>query len=231
MYLFVLYYVFLCRSMYCLFCDVPCTVCVYMCTVLLPLGGYPITIKYIIYHNIKWIGIFQSSMSARQTTEGHNSVDLHVQVAFEWRKIEPWTARTQYHCAHLPLSWHWCIFFLPPADRLLQPTCSHITELDKCKKCLQQRCQIIPDKLFDTFVCSCNISYGCSVVSGTPLVRQCNIPLHLRVSRNDTSEHILILRLCPWTETSLFKEINSRQTPNKENYFVPRSQHSEVKRC
>ena len=122
-------------------------------------------------------------------------------------------------------------FFLPPAARLLQPTCSHITELDKCKKCLEQRCQIIPDKLFDTFVCSCNMSYGCPVVSKTTLVRQCNIPFHLRVSRNDTSENILILRLCPWTETSLFKEINSRQTPNKENNFVPGSQHSEVKRC
>jgi len=30
------------------FCDVPCIVCVYMCTELLPPGGYPIAVKYII---------------------------------------------------------------------------------------------------------------------------------------------------------------------------------------
>jgi len=46
--IFVLFYVFLCCSMYCLFCDVLCIVCVYTCTVLLPPGGYPIAVKYII---------------------------------------------------------------------------------------------------------------------------------------------------------------------------------------
>jgi hypothetical protein len=39
---------FLCCSMYCLFCDVLCIVCVCMCTELLPPGGYPIAVKYII---------------------------------------------------------------------------------------------------------------------------------------------------------------------------------------
>jgi len=34
--------------MYCLFCDVLCIVCAYMCTELLPPGGYPIAVKYII---------------------------------------------------------------------------------------------------------------------------------------------------------------------------------------
>jgi len=34
--------------MYCLFCVILCIVCVYMCTVLLPPGGYPIAIKCII---------------------------------------------------------------------------------------------------------------------------------------------------------------------------------------
>jgi len=35
--------------MYCLFRDVPCIVCMYMFTVLLPPGGYPIAVnKYII---------------------------------------------------------------------------------------------------------------------------------------------------------------------------------------
>jgi hypothetical protein len=43
----VLLYVFLCCSMYCLFCVVPCIVCVYMCTEQLPPGGYPIAVKYI----------------------------------------------------------------------------------------------------------------------------------------------------------------------------------------
>jgi hypothetical protein len=45
---FFVFYVFLCYSMYWLFCDVLCIVDVYMCTVLLPLGGYPIAVKYII---------------------------------------------------------------------------------------------------------------------------------------------------------------------------------------
>jgi len=54
--IFVLFYVFLCCSMYslccsmyCLFCVVLCIVCVYLCTVLLPLGGYPIAVnRYIV---------------------------------------------------------------------------------------------------------------------------------------------------------------------------------------
>jgi len=45
---FVLFYVFLCCSMYCLSCDVLCIVCVYMCTELLPPGGYPVAVQYII---------------------------------------------------------------------------------------------------------------------------------------------------------------------------------------
>ena len=39
----------LCHSVYCLFCVILCIVCVYTCTVLLPPGGYPIAVKYIIY--------------------------------------------------------------------------------------------------------------------------------------------------------------------------------------
>ena len=41
----MLFYVFLCCCMYCLFCVVLCIVCVYMCTELLPSGGYPIASK------------------------------------------------------------------------------------------------------------------------------------------------------------------------------------------
>jgi hypothetical protein len=40
----------LCCSMYCLFCDVPCIVCMYMFTEQLPPGGYSIAVKYISYH-------------------------------------------------------------------------------------------------------------------------------------------------------------------------------------
>jgi len=47
---FVLFCVFLSCSVCCLFCVVLCIVCMHMCTVLLPLGGYPITVKCIIYH-------------------------------------------------------------------------------------------------------------------------------------------------------------------------------------
>ena len=35
--------------MYCLFCVVLSIVCVYVCTVLLPPGGYPIAVKHIYY--------------------------------------------------------------------------------------------------------------------------------------------------------------------------------------
>jgi len=52
--IFVLFYVFLCCSVYCLFCVVLCIVCVYMCTELLPLGGYPIAVKYIIISYISF---------------------------------------------------------------------------------------------------------------------------------------------------------------------------------
>jgi len=48
--IFVLFYVFLCCSMYCLFCDLLCIVRVYICTELLPPGGYQIAVKYTIYH-------------------------------------------------------------------------------------------------------------------------------------------------------------------------------------
>ena len=40
----LLFYVFLCCSMYCSFCVALCIVCVYMCTELLPPAGHPIAI-------------------------------------------------------------------------------------------------------------------------------------------------------------------------------------------
>jgi len=39
--------------MYWLFCDVLCIFCVYMCTELLPPGGYPTAVKYIISYQYK----------------------------------------------------------------------------------------------------------------------------------------------------------------------------------
>ena len=43
--IFVLFYVLFVLFLYCLFCVVLCIVCVYMCTELLPPGGYPIAIN------------------------------------------------------------------------------------------------------------------------------------------------------------------------------------------
>ena len=43
--------------MYCLFCDVLCIVCVYMCTVLPPPGGYPIAVNKYIITDIKKNGL------------------------------------------------------------------------------------------------------------------------------------------------------------------------------
>jgi hypothetical protein len=54
--------------MYCLFCVVLCIICVYMCTELLPPGGCPIAVKYIIYiisyhmyHIASLIGCYQGN--------------------------------------------------------------------------------------------------------------------------------------------------------------------------
>ena len=44
--------------MYCLFCDVPCIVCVCICTEQLPPGGYPIAVKYIILYHIPYTYIY-----------------------------------------------------------------------------------------------------------------------------------------------------------------------------
>jgi hypothetical protein len=51
---------------YCLFCVVLCIVCMYMCTVLLPPGGYPIAVKYIIsYHIIYHLQIVTVPINAQ----------------------------------------------------------------------------------------------------------------------------------------------------------------------
>ena len=69
--------------MYCLFCVVLCIVCVYVCTVLLPPGGYPIAVnKYIIFfwrNSPQWV--MASSFTRfldhtqRRTTVGRTPLD------------------------------------------------------------------------------------------------------------------------------------------------------------
>ena len=62
----------------CVDCVVLCIVCVYMCTVLLPPGGNPIAVKYIIpyiisYHHISYINhiisyVYMSSLNVMEET-------------------------------------------------------------------------------------------------------------------------------------------------------------------
>jgi hypothetical protein len=52
--------------MYCLFCDVLCIVCVYMCTEQLPPGGYPIAVKYI----LSYISSHEVAISAHMLVGG-----------------------------------------------------------------------------------------------------------------------------------------------------------------
>jgi hypothetical protein len=68
---------FLCCSIYCWFCVVLCIVCVYMCTVLLPPGGYPIAVKYIIYYIILYIYIY---ISPKAVSSIHNLKTLQTVV-------------------------------------------------------------------------------------------------------------------------------------------------------
>jgi hypothetical protein len=74
--IFVLFYVFLCCFMYRLFCVVLCIVCVYMCTVLLPPGGYPIAVKHIISYNI-------SLRHRRSSGKSSN----HYNLSMRWRRV------------------------------------------------------------------------------------------------------------------------------------------------
>src|SRR5215475_28491 len=55
--------------MYCLFYVALCIVCVYMCTVLLPPGGYPIAVKYISYHDDKSTAMLVSRRKRNEIKE------------------------------------------------------------------------------------------------------------------------------------------------------------------
>jgi len=46
------------------FCDVPCIVCVYMCTEQLPPGGYPIAVRYK-YIKVYIISSYRPSLLSR----------------------------------------------------------------------------------------------------------------------------------------------------------------------
>ena len=59
--------------MYCLFCVVLCIVCVYMCTVLLPPGGYPIAVKYIIPYQVCENGRWKSRTSVTRVSASYIS--------------------------------------------------------------------------------------------------------------------------------------------------------------
>jgi hypothetical protein len=123
--------------MYCLFFAVLCIVCVQMCTVLLPPGGYPIAVnKYIIsclhfmlegvlylYHYFYWGGVFDNR-------PGHH---------LTWLKsfkisMRPWAntgtvprlhhdgCHSQYILKHSPYNWR-CIVW--DKTRLFQPLGSY----------------------------------------------------------------------------------------------------------
>jgi len=63
--------------MYCLFCVVLFIVCVYMCTVLLPPGGYPFPVnKYIIYHITYYI-ISKERLSMLPKIGAHMETDAN----------------------------------------------------------------------------------------------------------------------------------------------------------
>jgi len=66
-----------------LFCVVLCIVCVYMCTVLLPPGGYPIAVKYIIsyiYHIMYYIYHIIQNMGVRFRIRAADSFSLQQNV-------------------------------------------------------------------------------------------------------------------------------------------------------
>jgi len=71
-----------------LFCVVLCIVCVYMCTVLLPLGGYPIAVnKYIIssYHIISYHIISYHIIHTCEVTN-QNTDSYYLSVLRQWRE-------------------------------------------------------------------------------------------------------------------------------------------------
>jgi hypothetical protein len=85
----VLFYVFFCVSIYCLFCNVPCIVCVYMCTEQLPPGGYSILQLNISYHNLPLKCIAYRVIAIPRFCSCHVSIMLtHVVQSLVWITCE-----------------------------------------------------------------------------------------------------------------------------------------------
>jgi hypothetical protein len=85
---------FLHCSMYFLFCVVSCIVCVYMRTVLLPPGGYPTAIKYIISYHINKQALHSKCTNGCER-EIHCPQSLvsdnrrHIRLSFMFRSLTP----------------------------------------------------------------------------------------------------------------------------------------------
>ena len=79
--------------MYCLFCVVLWIVCVYMCTELLPLGGYPIAVKYIIsYRIISYHIISISCLSVLGMRPALAWYQTPATASFPPSRVKEWTA-------------------------------------------------------------------------------------------------------------------------------------------
>ena len=102
--------------MYCLFCDVPCTVYVYMCTVLLPPGGYPIAVKYIISYQLPLHGFAQIGASTG------------------WAKLEVWPCSVALSCYWEVLAL-WFMLYELPHNSSEPSECIQTDRRDHCKVC------------------------------------------------------------------------------------------------
>ena len=92
--------------MYCLFCVVLCIVCVYMCTVLLPPGGYPIAVNkymYVCMYVCMYVYIYIMSI--------HNERNSQI-MFFQCSQHKQLYSFIVYCCRHFVHSLH-VIMFLP----------------------------------------------------------------------------------------------------------------------
>jgi hypothetical protein len=72
--------------MYCLFCDVPCIICVYMFTEQLSLGGHPIAVKYISYHFISFQCYGLETWRKETTRPSPENLERWNIYSHEWRR-------------------------------------------------------------------------------------------------------------------------------------------------
>jgi hypothetical protein len=91
--------------MYCLFCVILCIVHVYVCTELLPPGGYPTAVKYISHHIIAY-GVNYKPGATRNFTEvAHYHLTLH-QKSDIYHHTNVWDshAKLSYFHSHIRIS-------------------------------------------------------------------------------------------------------------------------------